>query len=158
MKGQNWGFLISIPWSTLILMTLKLHYMFGNNNKRISFEFVHVPNMLPNALQKSTDLLLFDLTVLWALKSTNIIQNTYWKDFRLFSGFDLSHSLNNCDRWKVFKYILKFHHGHGHVTWTPQLKPFQLNDFSNYSFQLYACTYIASSYYDFPCFFLKDSW
>ena len=61
----------------MILMILKLHNMFSNNNKRISFEFVHVPNKLPNALQKSTDLLLFDLTVLWALKSTNIIQNTY---------------------------------------------------------------------------------
>ena len=42
---------------------------------RISSEFVHVPNMLPNALQKSTVLLLFDLTVvLWALKSTNKIR------------------------------------------------------------------------------------
>ena len=45
---------------------------------RISFELIHVPNMLPNTLQKSTVLLLFDLTVvLWALKSTNKIRHAF---------------------------------------------------------------------------------
>ena len=42
---------------------------------RISFEFVHVPNILPNTLQKSTVLLLFDMAVLWPLKSTNKMPN-----------------------------------------------------------------------------------